>query len=343
MSKRHPSQPKARTVHRKVAVTAIRADSQAQPRVALFPDRVAEYVEDMGRGDEFPPLVVFQDDKANCYWLADGFHRYQAAIELPLEKITCEVRKGELRDAILYSCSANAAHGMRRTNDDKRQAVSKLLLDERWGKWSDREIARRCHVSEHTVAKLRESLNPVTAQTRSEGRTYRTKYGTTAKMKTGRVGKSKPKSDESQVAPTRNENDIDVEQSIVNAPSDEQINQEELTSLAPPGPATQDSQPAESAEPPQADRQDHPESVVPGIGEAPAAQVIDASAVIVALGTLVGCLNQKGFNNDLLVEIVPAESHSFDALDLAELSKALHDLCALWKQHKKRTAGAPTG
>lgn len=57
--------------------------------------------------------------------------------------------------------------------------VTTLLTDKEWSKWSDREIARRCAVSEHTVASVRGSL---TAQTRSDPsapteRTYTTKHG----------------------------------------------------------------------------------------------------------------------------------------------------------------------
>jgi len=36
---------------------------------------------------------------------------------------------------------------VRVTNDDKRMAVSRMLSDEEWAKWSDREIARKCRVS----------------------------------------------------------------------------------------------------------------------------------------------------------------------------------------------------
>src|SRR5437899_12379317 len=41
------------------------------------------------------------------------------------------------------------------TNEVKRQAVTRFLTDEESGKWSDREIARRCNVSRHFVAKVR--------------------------------------------------------------------------------------------------------------------------------------------------------------------------------------------
>jgi hypothetical protein len=74
---------------------------------------------------KFPRLVVFED-AGKAYWVANGFHRYRAAFRLKRENIECEVRKGGLRQAILYACGANAAHGLRRTNGDKRQAVTLL-------------------------------------------------------------------------------------------------------------------------------------------------------------------------------------------------------------------------
>src|SRR5262249_6681477 len=95
---------------RTVSLDVIHADEQAQPRAALDTDRVAEYVEAMVRGEKFPRLVLFQD-KQGRYWLADGFHRYYAAIKLEWKTIECIVYSGELRDAVLFSCGANATHG----------------------------------------------------------------------------------------------------------------------------------------------------------------------------------------------------------------------------------------
>lgn len=63
---------------------------------------------------------------------------------------------GTQRDAIPYSVSANSKHGLRRTNADKRKAVLTLLNDEEWSEWSDREIARRCEVSNRVVSNYRE-------------------------------------------------------------------------------------------------------------------------------------------------------------------------------------------
>src|SRR5215207_11626412 len=101
-----------------LALKTIRTDGGTQPRAALNQDRVGEYADDMARGDEFPPVTVFYDGAD--YWLADGFHRYHArATRHP--DIEAEVRQGTRRDAILFSVGANASHGMRRTNEDKRR------------------------------------------------------------------------------------------------------------------------------------------------------------------------------------------------------------------------------
>jgi hypothetical protein len=172
-----------------ISLGSIRADTEAQPRTSIFADKVSEYVEDMSRGDKFPPLVVFYDGKA--YWLADGFHRYHAAVGVLGQsgQFECEVREGTLRDAVLFSCSANAAHGIRRTNEDKRRAVTTLLKDVEWGKWSNREIARQCLVSHPFVDKLRADLMPLLTGNVSSERTYKTKHGTVARMNAAAIGK----------------------------------------------------------------------------------------------------------------------------------------------------------
>lgn len=55
----------------------------------------------------------------------------------------------------------NASHGLRRTNEDKRREVKMALeaMAEAGLNWSDREIARRCRVSDKTVAVVRDSLS----------------------------------------------------------------------------------------------------------------------------------------------------------------------------------------
>jgi hypothetical protein len=137
-------------------------------------------------GATLPPLVVFQE--GNQYWLAEGFHRVAAGLHAGLGELPCEVRQGGLRDAILHSAGANAAHGLRRTNADMRRAVLMLLQDEVWGGWADREIARRCAVGRPLVAELRAGLTGSSASEPAP-RTYQDRHGNVTQMRTGNIGR----------------------------------------------------------------------------------------------------------------------------------------------------------
>lgn len=171
-----------------INIASIRVNGGTQSRAGISRETVAEYAEAMRGGAAFPPLVVFYD--GDDYWLADGFHRYHAYAEAGAHDVPADVRQGSQRDAVLFSVGANAAHGLRRTNDDKRRAVMTLLNDAEWSAWSDREIARACGVSQPFVSGIRPRL---TDNVISEDRTYTTKHGTEATMKTANIGAgSKP-------------------------------------------------------------------------------------------------------------------------------------------------------
>ena len=146
-------------------VGQIRGDGGTQVRTEIKPSVVDEYAEAMLEGASFPPIVVFHH--SDSFWLADGFHRHAAAVRACMAEIRAEVREGTQRDAILRAVGANADHGVRRTNEDKRRAASILLQDEEWGRWSDKEIARQCAVSDRFVGKLRKELSPNGSQIRT--------------------------------------------------------------------------------------------------------------------------------------------------------------------------------
>lgn len=163
-------------------IDLIRRDGGTQIRVEFNETVADEFAEMLMDGREFPPVVVFFDGAE--YWLADGFHRMRAHQRAWRTEISCEVIEGSLRDAILYAVGANDAHGIRRSNRDKQNAVRTLLTDPEWSRWSDREIARRCLVGADMVGAARRSLSP----NDSEKRTYTTKHGTTATMDTANIG-----------------------------------------------------------------------------------------------------------------------------------------------------------
>jgi hypothetical protein len=172
-------------------LASIIRDERAQPRAEILVDRTEDYAEDMARGDTFPPVVVFEDRSG--IHLADGFYRCAATEALHLIDIEALVYKGGLRDAILYSVGANADHGTRRSNADKWQAAAKLLQDGEWKQWSDREIAKRCHVTHPFVADVRASLVTVTSDESAEAdgatRAYRNRHGGVSRMRTENIGR----------------------------------------------------------------------------------------------------------------------------------------------------------
>ena len=173
-----------------IEISRIKTDGGTQPRVSLNQETVAEYRDAYKSGVRLPPVTLFFDGAD--YWLADGFHRFFAARDAGLTEIYEDIQPGTQRDAILYSLSANAKHGLRRTNADKRKAVQTLLDDPEWGRWSDREIAKRCAVGYDLVADIRKSHLPETIdRPRSDARTVQ-RNGTTYEQKTANIGKQKP-------------------------------------------------------------------------------------------------------------------------------------------------------
>ena len=158
----------------------IRIDGGTQSRVELNQETVAEYAQAFTDGVAFPPVVVFFDGAS--YWLADGFHRYFGARDAGESAIAVQVINGTKRDAVLYSLKANATHGLKRTNADKRKAVETLLKDAEWAAWSNREIARAADVSESFVRHLRENADTPAVRTVERN-------GTTYTQNTANIGK----------------------------------------------------------------------------------------------------------------------------------------------------------
>ena len=137
-------------------IADIRIDGGTQARHTIDAVTVKEYCDAMKDGAEFPPIVVYFDGKH--YWLADGFHRFHGAEQDGRSEILAEVREGTVRDAILHSVGANAAHGLRRTNTDKRHAVRIVLADAEWSGESNRWVADVCGVSHTMVNDMRSQV-----------------------------------------------------------------------------------------------------------------------------------------------------------------------------------------
>ena len=153
-----------------INIKSITIDQSTQSRVQINEDVVSDYAEAMQNGATFPPVTVFFDGTE--YYLADGFHRTLASERIGRASIAAEVKNGTLRDAQLFSFGANATHGLRKTNADKRKSIMSLLDDFEWQCLSIAQMAETCRVSRQLVAAVieeRESGEKVsTVQTNSK-------------------------------------------------------------------------------------------------------------------------------------------------------------------------------
>jgi hypothetical protein len=135
-----------------IELSKIRIDGGTQPRAELNQATVDEYAEAIKTGAQLPPVTLFYDGAH--YWLADGFHRYFGAKAAGRTTIHEDITPGTLREAILYSLSANSKHGLRRSNADKRRAVQTLLSDAEWSKWPQSKLAEVCGVTREFVSRV---------------------------------------------------------------------------------------------------------------------------------------------------------------------------------------------
>jgi len=168
----------------KLPVVDISMDGGTQPRSTINTETVQEYADLLSAGVCLPPVIVFYD--GNEHWLADGFHRVQAALQIGLGLIEADVTQGTLADAQWFSFGANKSHGLRRTNEDKQRAVKAALAHANGASRSNRQIAEHIGVDEGTVRSWREKLTAELPQSAERiGRDGRT-------INTANIGRSKP-------------------------------------------------------------------------------------------------------------------------------------------------------
>ena len=182
-----------------IELSKIKIDGGTQAREKLDQAVVTEYAEAYKAGATMPAITLFYD--GSSYWLADGFHRYFGAVKAGLKQIHEEVTPGTQRDAVLYSLGANAKHGLRRSNADKRRAVLTMLSDAEWAGWSDNAIAKACRVDHKTVASCRSYLGNSQDSQSPKTRTA-TRNGTTYEQDTTNVGK---KASDKEEAPSNDD------------------------------------------------------------------------------------------------------------------------------------------
>jgi uncharacterized ParB-like nuclease family protein len=141
-----------------LALARLRTDGGTQPRTRLDEEVLSEYAAAYRRGERLPPVRAVHDGKH--YWLFDGFHRLAAQQRCGARQVEVEVQRGSLTDAIWLAAGANKVHGLRRSNEDKVNAIRMALESalRRSPPPSSRQIAEHVGVSHTAVDNYRNSL-----------------------------------------------------------------------------------------------------------------------------------------------------------------------------------------
>jgi ParB-like nuclease domain len=149
--------PMAKPKIETVPLDKIQRDPALNCRAQGVDESIAqEYAAALVDGAQLPSVVVYLEGET--YRLADGFHRCRAFELAGKTEVPCEVRPGGEREARLFAVGANATHGARRTNADKRCAVLVLLRDSEWSARPLREIAALAAVDHKTIHNVKEEL-----------------------------------------------------------------------------------------------------------------------------------------------------------------------------------------
>lgn len=219
-----------------IALSAIRTDGGTQARAGLCEETVEEYAAHLKTGASMPRVVVFHDGAD--HWLADGFHRVAAYLRAGRKVIPADVRQGTRRDAVLHACGANAEHGLRRTNADKRRAVETLLRDEEWSQWPQAQIAKTCGVSREYVSRVFGDVRSSCDRSQDGERTVK-RNGKTYTQNTANIGKTraqKPAEEPESTAPVA----PPAAPTVAIEPTPPVIASEPPASVAPPPPPAPD-------------------------------------------------------------------------------------------------------
>lgn len=172
---------------------------ELQSRASTDWKHVDELVELLQSGGQFKehPVVFRQGPDGDEYFLADGFHRVHAYLKAGIESAMFDVRAGgttAFRLAKLWSIQSNFAHGLKRSNADKRRAVEMLLADEEWSAQSDRWIAETAGVHHSTVQAIKQVAESASSPV-SGGESPEFKRGLDGKLRPTQKKPSSKKSD----------------------------------------------------------------------------------------------------------------------------------------------------
>lgn len=145
-------------------------DTRFQARSRMDLQVIKDYEAVISEGRNMPPIKVVRIQ--NVMYVVDGFHRVHAYRNQGRDRIEADVVDGNDRLALELAVSANQAHGLRRSNQDKTKAVEMVLDDLELMCESDRFIAKLCGVSPPFVGDIRIRLEKPKSSSRYARKTH---------------------------------------------------------------------------------------------------------------------------------------------------------------------------
>lgn len=180
-----------------VPIDQVIADSRCQSRTGIDLGLVHDYAEAIKSGADMPPLSVI--DSGDGLYLYDGFHRLEAYRQAGVKTVPVAAEPGDIWDAIERSCAVNAVHGKRRTPEDTKNAVSKILevMEHKGKRWTFVDIADKCAITDRRVSQIIKDDPSLSSKYFDDSKPATvTRNGSTYEMNTANIGKYRaPKSD----------------------------------------------------------------------------------------------------------------------------------------------------
>lgn len=161
-----------------IRISDIDIESSVQVRARIDPDTVQDYADHiLAKKPPLPPIVVFGPDSRGKYFLSEGWHRLRANQRAGRDSIDATIKEGGWKDALEHALGSNSAHGLRRSNADKRRTVELAL--KHWPNWNDQMLSSKCAVSDRFVWGVRKESTPPNGSDVLEPRVILRKDGTT--------------------------------------------------------------------------------------------------------------------------------------------------------------------
>lgn len=148
----------------RLPIAGLTLDHEIQQRAQMDDALVTEYSETIAEWIASAPIVTFGAE----HYVADGFHRVEAASRAGLESIPAIQHEGTRRDALLYAVGANAAHGKKRTREDLENAYQTAVREGLCDATDTESLAALLKVSSRWASELTREARELTKVERDE-------------------------------------------------------------------------------------------------------------------------------------------------------------------------------